>query len=163
MGDVYPMWAVLGRGRATGGRSIPMWVSLSSQVSLPRLPPPDSSSSTQPTRGWLAWPSGGCVPSFWVRASLTRAWICWPLHSSCTLSPSPLPGNDLDAFLAREVALSDAVLFLTGGGWRVHDRGCFQMLLTEGLGTSGLRFFLFLSAQRPTGWLSSVPLLGIYL
>lgn len=68
-------------------------------LSLPFLPLPDSSSSTQPSPVWLAWPSGGYVPSFWVMDSLMRAWIWWLLLSSCTLSPSPLPGNFSTIFL----------------------------------------------------------------
>lgn len=72
---MYLMWAMLGRGQVTGCGSDPVWGSEFPGLTA-KPSSPDSSSSTQPTRVWLAWPSGGCVPSFWVRASLTRAWIC---------------------------------------------------------------------------------------
>lgn len=94
-----------------------LYGALGSGRSLPFLPLPDSSSSTRPSQVWLAWPSGGCVPSFWVMDSVMRAWIWWLLPSSCTLSPSPLPGNSSNVFLTQEVALPDAVLTLDGGGW----------------------------------------------
>ena len=90
-------------------KSLSLGPSACASPPLPSLPT-DSSSSTQPSQLWLDWPSGGCVPSSWVGRSPMRAWTWWLLPFSCTLSPSPLPGDVLHLSPGQEVPLGSAII-----------------------------------------------------
>lgn len=46
-----------------------------------------------------------------------RAWTWWLLPFSCTLSPSPLPGDSLHLFPSQEVPLGPAFIPHAGRGW----------------------------------------------
>ena len=50
------------------------------------------------------------MPSSWVGRSPMRAWTWWLLPFSCTLSPSPLPGDVLHLSPGQEVPLGSAVI-----------------------------------------------------